>query len=382
MYRPRGGTNHMTSTATVLGESPNDRNSQRRRRGPRFCPGKGSNRYRDHRPHARKPENSHSYGDSFSVPQWPRQLTKTLTLSLYPRTITGLWSFRRLPAVEADIGHYRNVQYHQQHPHQQHDQYRDKNINVKVKVDEIPISEMNGRERREEAEENQEKLQTAYRQRLWLRQQVGATGDAEQNILMRLGELHVETRCRDRWRQVERERLEMLHASEPRYHGFGPVYTPYQQSPWYQNTDQNTPLYPDMCLYQPGCHRYNDTNTIYNQVLPPSYLDPGSSAIFSEYDCGGQQNHGESVLIGAQNCGSLNEHADGCHGICQPASYQAGRGQEDHMGEADKKWIGGGMGDRTWGDWRLWPGEVTDNGQAHEAMGYGGHDRRSNISTG
>ncbi|KAI0458738.1 hypothetical protein F5B21DRAFT_404634 [Xylaria acuta] len=343
MDRPRGAANHMTPTAPGLGESPNDRNSQRRRREPRCYRGRSKHHHR-HRPPTRKPKNSHSYGDPFGVPQWPRQPADTLTLGLHPRTFDDLHAerqnllnalqiqdnramelFRRLSAVEADIDYYRNVQYHQRHPYQQHDQYRDINSNVKVKVDGIPVSEINDRARRGKAEENQEKLQTAYRQRLWVREQIEATVDTERNILMSLGELHVETRCRERWCQVEWERSDMLHASEPRYDRSKCI--PYPQSQWYQNPDQDSLLHPNTYLYQPGYHRYH-VNGGYSHLLLPSHLHPGSSAIFSKCDHGGQQNHAEFVPFGARDCRSLNEHEGGGDGMWQPASYQAGRGEQ------------------------------------------------------
>ncbi|KAI0860773.1 hypothetical protein F4860DRAFT_196240 [Xylaria cubensis] len=374
MPRPRSSADHMAPTAPGPGERPNDRNSQQRRRGTRFYRGKRPKHQR--RPYTRKPENSHSYGDSFSVPQWPRQRTETLALGLHPRTFDALYAerqnltdalqaqdkralelFQQLTAVEADIEYYsRKPQQDQQQLYQQHNQHPNKNSNVKVKVDGIPVSETNDRARREEAEMNQEKLEAAYRQRLWLHRQIRSTVDAERNILMRFGELQVETRCRERWCQVEREQLEMLHAPEPGYDGFGSGYIPYQQSQWHQNTDQTTPLYPDMYLYQTGCYGYNfkDANAGYNQVLSPSCMWFDSSVRLSEYERGGHQNYGESALIGAQSCEPSNRHADGGRGTWQPASYPAGRGQEDHLDEADKKWIGG-MADCTWRDWRLVP---------------------------
>ncbi|KAI1744129.1 hypothetical protein F4680DRAFT_282485 [Xylaria scruposa] len=339
MHRPRGGANRMISAAPGQGEPFNDRNSQRRRRGPRFYRGKGSKH--QHRPHTRKSENGHSHGDSFNMPQWPRQRTETLTLGLHPRMFDALHAeqqnltdvlqaqdkralelFQQLAAVEADIEyHCRNLQYGQQQPYQQHTQpYKDNN--VKVKVDGIPASEINDWARREEAEVNQEKLDAAYRQRLWLHRQIEATVDAERNILTRFGELHVEIRCRERWCQVEREQSEMLHAS-------GPGYIPYQQSQWYHNANQITPLNPDMYLFQPGCHDYgfNHANAGYNQVLSPSCIWSISSARFSEHECDDQQTHGGSALIGAQSYEPSNGHADGGHEVWQPASYLAGTGE-------------------------------------------------------
>ncbi|KAI8956110.1 hypothetical protein F4801DRAFT_2403 [Xylaria longipes] len=372
MHGPRGGANHMTPTSPGLGESTNDHNPQQRRRGPRRYRGRGSKHHHHHRPHTRKPESSHSYGDSYSVPQCPRQPIETLTLGLYPRTFDKLHAerqdllnalqaqdsralelFRQLPAVESDIDHYRNIEHRHQHPHQQHDRYRDINTNVKVKVDGIPVNEINDRARLEAVEENQERLQTAQRQRLWLRQQVEATVNAERNILMRLGELHVETRCRERWCQVEWERSEMLYASEPGYAGFRPGYTPYQQSQGYPNPDQNSPLHPDMYLSQADCHGYNDVNAGYSYLptIPPSYLHPGSSAIFSGYDCSDQQNHAEFAQFGAQDCGPPSGRADGGDGMWQPASCQ--RGQEYHVRETDGKWMGEDMSDCKRTDWPL-----------------------------
>ncbi|KAI0196045.1 hypothetical protein EV127DRAFT_497357 [Xylaria flabelliformis] len=296
MPRPRSSADHMAPTAPGLGERPNDRNSQQRRRGSRFYRGKGPKHHR--RRYTGKPENSHSYGDSFSVPQWPRQRTETLTLGLHPRTFDALHAerqnltdalqaqdkralelFQQLTAVEADIEYYsRNRQHDEQQLYQQHNQHPKKKSNVKVKVDGISVNEINDRTRREEAEMNQETLEAAYRQRLRLHRQIRSTVDAERNILMRFGELQVETRCRERWCQVEREQLEMLHAPEPGYDGFGPGYISYQQSQWHQNTDQTTPLYPDMYLYQTGCYGYNfkDANAGYNQVLSPSCMQMGA----------------------------------------------------------------------------------------------------------
>ncbi|KAI0548771.1 hypothetical protein F4679DRAFT_291849 [Xylaria curta] len=340
MHRPRGGANRMTSATPGLGESLNDRNTQRHRRGPRFHRGKGSKHH--HRPHTRKPENSRSYGGAFNVSQWPRQRTETLTLGLHPRIFDalhaerqnltdalqaqdkrGLEPFQQSAAVEADIDYYcRNLQYDQQQPHQQHTRHPYKNNNVKVIVDGIPVSEINDRARREEAEVNQEKFEAAYRQRLWLHRQIETTVDAERNILMRFGELHVETRCRERWCQVEREQSEMLHASEPGH-------IPYHQSQWYHNTDQTTSVNPYMYLFQPGCYDYgfNDANVGYNQVLSPSCIWSISSARFSEHECDGQQNHGESDLIGAQSYEPSNGHTYGGHEVWQPASYPVGRGE-------------------------------------------------------
>ncbi|KAI0445892.1 hypothetical protein F4803DRAFT_547679 [Xylaria telfairii] len=344
MYRPHGGTNHMTLATPSLEETPNDRNSQRRRQGSCY---RGKNlKHHHHRPHTRKPENGHSYEDPSSVPRGPRQPTKILTLSLYPRAFAPLknerqtllnalqaqdsWAlelFRRLLTVEADIDQYRNFQYHHQHPRPRHEQYRGVNTNVKVKVDGFPVSEINDRTRVEEGEENQEKLQSAYRQRLWLHQQIETTVNTERNFLVRLGELDVETLCRERWCQVERERREMLYASRLGYDGFGPI-TSHQQSQWDQNPDQNSPVHPNMYPYQPGCHGYDYVDAGHSQVPPTSYLHTGSSAIFWEHDCDDQQNHQEQALIEAQNFGSLDEHADGGDGMWPPASYRAIRGEQ------------------------------------------------------
>ncbi|KAH8167312.1 hypothetical protein CIB48_g934 [Xylaria polymorpha] len=344
MHRPRGGTNHRALTTPSLEESPNDRNSQRRRQGSRYR-GKNSKNHHHHRPHTRKPKNSYSYEGPSGVPRGPPQPNKILTFSLYPRTFADLhderqallnalqaqdsWAmelFRRLLTVEADIDQYRNVQYHHQHPYPRHEQYRDANTNVKVKVDGIPIE---------------------------------TTVNAERNILLRLGELHVETRCRERWCQVERERWEMRHASELGYDGFGPI-TQHQQSQWDQNPDQNSPSHPHMYLYQPGCHGYDYVDAGYSQVPPISYLHTGGSATFSEYDCGDQQNHLKLDLVGAQNFGSLDEHADGGSSMGPPASYRASRGQEDYTGEADRKWMDEGARAHTWRDRSLVPGNPSN----------------------
>ncbi|TGJ83704.1 hypothetical protein E0Z10_g5087 [Xylaria hypoxylon] len=319
----------MPPTSPGQGDPPKNRNSQRDPRQYHRNHGKFARRHRNHRPYTRQPGNRHNHKHSFGVRRTPWPSTEALELGLHPRTFDEMHTervyllnvlqsrdrqalelLRRLPALDECI----NQQCHQRHQRQQDDQYQETNPKVKVRVNGVPVNEINNQEKRKEGEEEGRKLQNARRQRRWLRQQIEGTVDAEREILTRLSELHVEIQCRERWCQVERERA----ASEFGYDQTGFEYAPYQQSHWYQYPDWNSLLYPNMYPYQP----YPDTNAGY-----PGYAPSSLHPVGLRHGFGGPGGHDEVPLVAAQQYPLAEAHGNWIDGMWRPESYQAGRGE-------------------------------------------------------
>ncbi|KAI1430247.1 hypothetical protein F5Y12DRAFT_12851 [Xylaria sp. FL1777] len=344
MYSPRNNTDSIRTTSPSPGEPPKHHDSERAHRGPRQYHrnhGKIPRHRRNYRPPGRQKEKSHNGKYSSSAPKYPWHSTKALELGLHPRPfeelhaervylLTTLQShdrqalelFRRLPVLDEYIDRHHR---HHQHQHQQHNQYQNAHPRVKVKIDGVPVNEVNSQERKQEAEKEEERLRDARRQRVWLRRQIEDTVDVERDLLTRLSELHVEIQCRERWCQVGQERAEMLHDFERGGDRSGFADTPYQQPLHsYQYPNQDSLLHPNTYSYQPSL----DIATGY----PLSPRHPGSSAITLDHDFGGQACNGESPPLAAEYRGSLEVHGTCDESISHPASSQAGRGLRPYVG--------------------------------------------------
>ncbi|KAI3318651.1 hypothetical protein HD806DRAFT_308249 [Xylariaceae sp. AK1471] len=427
MYRPRDSAYNMPPISPGLGDPPVYRDCERPRRRPR--------QPRHHRNHSNKPSkhhhhhfnrpsgnNTHFQRDSSNVRRNPWQSTESLELGLHPRMFDALhvervyllstlqWHdrqaldlFRQLPALEENINRLQYPHLHP-HPYRHRNPYQGTNskAKVKVKVNGIPVTHADqAREDREEGEE----LRKAHRQRLWLFQQIEDNVSAERRLLKRLGDIHVEIQCRERWCQVERERA----ASEPRlgHH-------------LYQNHGL---LQANTHLYQPGYE------SGYGQGPLPSSLYAGDLSIFPEqHGCDGLGgNPLEFALLPTRYYGSLeyenwNWNYNWNDGMWRPpALYQAGGGGEQVQpstlypingytdwgdregvdnrrkedfnrlaGEKTRDWPSGfdnSLDARPQGRrWSFpsvhyeWAEEGTKNGEAHKSVGYCVCDGRANIS--
>ncbi|KAI8624512.1 hypothetical protein F5Y19DRAFT_480531 [Xylariaceae sp. FL1651] len=279
--------------------------------------------------------NTLPYKDTFGVDTKPWQSTEALELSLHPRSFEELHServylldalqwrdrralelFRRVPVVEEQINRCQNQD-------QQHTNlcgaYISPNGRVKVTVqaDGIPSEHKSDPEWEVE-------LRKARRNQVWLRRQIEATVSAERNLLIRLGELHVEIQCRERWCQVEKEREEFLRASklgdevyrqpqyEQRQHGYHhqhysyPNFHPYSYSY----------LYPHPQPHQAGYDGLNTTAEDEQDPLPsnlPGYL-PSSSLVGCTW--------APCVYCEPGECGNENE------AMWRPAPNEAVEGSE------------------------------------------------------
>lgn len=320
----------------------------------------------------------------------PRQMPEALERALHPRTFEELHAeqihllnrlqsqehqtlqlFRRLPTLDEQINYHRNALNCHQHLYQQHHRCRNMNAKVKVKVDGIPLSEGNC-QASSEVEWDDEGLQNAQRQRFWLCQQIEGAVDTEGTLLARLSELHVEIQCRERWCRIERERVEMLYASEPRYDGFRPEYTLHQQSQPWKYTHQNPPPQPNPYLYQLMSYGSHDFATRCYQGPSSLPLHPDSPTILPKKGCGMQESHGDSYLPVVQHGGPEKEDWGRSDNMSRLASYANDGGEhvqlliryrikidadlghveeeQYYTREVDRRWASEDMGDTAQGD--------------------------------
>ncbi|KAI0971392.1 hypothetical protein F4678DRAFT_82912 [Xylaria arbuscula] len=328
---PRPPRSSDDGTSPDPGEAPKQPSSERAPQGPRQYNhrphGKFSRRHRNHHSYARQKESRRDGKPFFGARTYPWQPADALELGLHPRTfeelhaekvylLTALQSqdhqalelFRRLPALEE----YIDQPHHYQQPHHDLDaQYQNANPKVKVKIDGIPVSGVsNHQERREEAEKEEEaRLRSARRQRFWVRQQIEHTINAERNLLVRLGELHIEIQCRERWCQVGQERAETTHG-----------HNPYQQPPYWSQYPG-----PDSLLHQnPSfCQLASDINVGY----PLSSLPLDSSTTHLEHGFKGNDDPNEFSLLAAPCDGSPKKHGNQNDGLFRPVMDRTGKGE-------------------------------------------------------
>ncbi|KAI0025545.1 hypothetical protein F4780DRAFT_774996 [Xylariomycetidae sp. FL0641] len=111
-------------------------------------------------------------------------------LQQHDRAATEL--FRRLPVVEAQVQEATAAAAANNHHHHHHNDDDDDSVEKKKKKE-----HRHARERR-----------------AWLRDRIRDTVAAERAVLTRLGDLHVEIQCRDRWARVHRDRALLAAAAD------------------------------------------------------------------------------------------------------------------------------------------------------------------------
>ncbi|KAI1180755.1 hypothetical protein F4777DRAFT_261714 [Nemania sp. FL0916] len=339
MHHTREINSRVSPTVPGSAELPKHGNSFKHQQGSQQNyrhRGKFSKHHRHHHSYVRRPGRCHNNKGSFQVRKTPWQSTEALELGLHPREFDELHAergyllnalesrdrealelFRRLPAVEEQICHYKDAQ---RRYRQRDRQNQGMNGKVKVRIDGVLIDrEMDGAREEEEEEEWEEKLQDARRHRVWLRKQIETTVDAERGILARLCELHIEIQCRDRWCRVEQERAEgMLYTPEPECGGFDLGLTTYPKEPlWWQSPYQDSLRLPEPYIYQPDYYGYEH----------PGY--------------GYQEPYDHAELLGARYREALESSGEyGVNNAGPPASYQVGETDKDKL----KRTSNGGVG--------------------------------------
>ncbi|KAI0098241.1 hypothetical protein GGR51DRAFT_435446 [Nemania sp. FL0031] len=327
-----------------LGESPKYRDHQGPRQGTQryhHDNGKNLRPQRHRRYYAHNARNGPRHKDTFSGRKNHWHSTGSLDLALEPRSFDILHAeriyllselhsqerqtlelFRELAALDEQINCQQNGQRHLQRSDQQYSRHRERNIKIKVKVDGVPVEEASSQPSAEEMEREEEQLRNARREYSRRRHQIRGAVDAERRLLGRLGALHVEIQCQERWCLVEQERAGVLYGPGPGYDGYGPQYTMHQQSEWWRYPYQNAPPHPVPYEYQPRPYGYDNHGGGFYQGMPPTSQYPDNTAVPLGRGYDGQEPHIELGAPVAQQGGQ----PDG-NGSQTGNSYQVDEGE-------------------------------------------------------
>ncbi|KAI2628354.1 hypothetical protein GGS21DRAFT_239123 [Xylaria nigripes] len=295
MRSPHASTYNMPPTSPGPERPPSRHKPRKPRKNARPYRRKHekSARHPNHSHHDTCPsEHSHHSKHPFGVGKNHWQSTEALELVLNPRSFDELHAervyilsalqlhdrralelLRRIPVLEEQISKYYQYEDHD------YDQYQRKhqgmNERQRIRVNEVCVDEEDKKRRGDE----QEELRKACRQRLWVRQQIEDTVDAERNLLTRLSELHVEIQCRERWHQVECERAYMPRVLEAGNHELGLGYPCFQHQQCCQNMYWNSQLQENEYLYRPESHGPEDIKSEYGHGQGPYHFGIGCEHI-------------------------------------------------------------------------------------------------------
>lgn len=217
----------------------------------------------------------------------------------------ALWLFRQLYALEEEMHYHQHVEHRHENLYPRYDGFRDENTKMKVKINGIPGDGANHQAGKRAVKQRENLRDFHHRKRLWLHQQIESIVNAERDILMRLGDVHLEIQYRDRWCRIEGQEAERQ---------FGLAYTPLQQPQWPQDSSYNSWIYPDMYPCQPGLH-------------------PGSSAVFLKP---GEESHVELNPLAARHGGSPEEQESWRDDLWQTKSWTESSGKYAHSSAPDE----------------------------------------------